>query len=282
MKQIDRIIESALEEDIKSGDITTEAIFKQKREATGRFKALSPGVVSGVSVVRQVFELVDETIKLNVLHDDGSVIKEGEIILEAEGDAASLLMAQRTALNFLQRMSGIATLSAAFTEKIEGTQCKILDTRKTAPGLRLTDKMAVKTGGSFNHRIGLYDMYLITSNHIAAAGSISEAVALVKAHQLENETSFRIEVVVNNLEELTEALESGVDLVMLESFSIEDIKKAVEISDNSCRLEASGGVTLENVREIAETGVDYISVGALTQSAKAMDISLDLILKPLE
>jgi nicotinate-nucleotide pyrophosphorylase [carboxylating] (EC 2.4.2.19) len=179
-------------------------------------------------------------------------------------------------------MSGIATLSAAFTEKIEGTQCKILDTRKTAPGLRLTDKMAVKTGGSFNHRIGLYDMYLITSNHIAAAGSISEAVALVKAHQLENETSFRIEVVVNNLEELKEALESGVDLVMLESFSIEDIKKAVEISDNSCRLEASGGVTLENVREIAETGVDYISVGALTQSAKAMDISLDLILKPLE
>ncbi len=282
LKQVDRIIESALEEDIKSGDITTEAIIKEIRPATGVFRAKEDGILSGVAVARSVFELVDETVEFNVFYDDGSEIKKGDIIIEVEGSAASILTAERTSLNFLQRMSGIATLSARYAEAVEGTSAKILDTRKTAPGLRLTDKLAVKTGGCLNHRTGLYDMYLIKDNHIEAAGSIQEAVKAVKEHQTENETSYKIEVEVSNLAELQEALQSGVDVIMLDNFSLSDVKKAVEITNNTCLLEASGGITLENVREVAETGVDYISIGALTHSVKALDISLDLKLKPKE
>lgn len=238
--------------------------------------------MAGVSVARQVFELIDESVEFNVFHDDGAVIRPGDVIIEVEGSAASILTAERTALNFLQRMSGIATAAAAYAEAVEGTSARILDTRKTAPGLRLTDKMAVKTGGCLNHRTGLYDMYLIKDNHIEAAGSITAAVKAVKEHQLQNETSYKIEVEVKNLDELREALDSGVDVIMLDNFDVETTKEAVKITNNTCLLEASGGITLKNVREVAETGVDYISVGELTHSAKALDISLDLKLKPLE
>jgi len=233
-------------------------------------------------VARQVFELVDDTVEFNVFFEDGAEIKAGDVIIEVEGSAASILTAERTALNFLQRMSGIATLAAAYAEAVEGTSAKILDTRKTAPGLRITDKMAVKTGGCLNHRSGLYDMYLIKDNHIEAAGSITAAVKAVKEHQLQNETSYKIEVEVKNLDELKEALESGVDVIMLDNFDVETIKEAVAITNNTCLLEASGGITLSTVRGVAETGVDYISVGELTHSVKALDISLDLKLKPLE
>lgn len=233
-------------------------------------------------MARQVFELVDESVEFNVFHEDGSEIRPGDVIIEVEGSAASILTAERTALNFLQRMSGIATSAAAFAEAVEGTSAKILDTRKTAPGLRITDKMAVKTGGCLNHRSGLYDMYLIKDNHIEAAGSITAAVKAVKEHQLQNETSYKIEVEVKNLDELREALESGVDVIMLDNFDVETIKEAVSITNNTCLLEASGGINLGSVREVAETGVDYISVGELTHSVKALDISLDLKLKPLE
>jgi len=233
-------------------------------------------------VARQVFELVDESVEFNVFHEDGSEIRSGDVIIEVEGSAASILTAERTALNFLQRMSGIATSAAAYAEAVEGTSAKILDTRKTAPGLRITDKMAVKTGGCLNHRSGLYDMYLIKDNHIEAAGSISAAVKAVKEHQLENETSYKIEVEVKNLDELGEALESGVDVIMLDNFDVETIREAVAITNNTCLLEASGGINLSTVREVAETGVDFISVGELTHSVKALDISLDLKLKPLE
>jgi len=210
------------------------------------------------------------------------VIKKGDIIAEVEGKASSILIAERTALNFLQRMSGIATAASEYAKAVTGTTARILDTRKTAPGLRVTDKLAVKTGGCLNHRTGLYDMYLIKDNHIEAAGSISKAVRLVKEHQQENETSYKIEVEVKNIEELHEALESGVDVIMLDNFCVEDMAKAVELTNNSCLLEASGGITIENVREVAETGVDYISIGALTHTVKALDISLDLKLKPQE
>lgn len=233
-------------------------------------------------MARQVFELVDESVEFNVFHEDGSEIRSGDVIIEVEGSAASILTAERTALNFLQRMSGIATSAAAYAEAVEGTSAKILDTRKTAPGLRITDKMAVKTGGCLNHRSGLYDMYLIKDNHIEAAGSISAAVKAVKEHQLENETSYKIEVEVKNLDELGEALESGVDVIMLDNFDVETIREAVAITNNTCLLEASGGINLSTVREVAETGVDFISVGELTHSVKALDISLDLKLKPLE
>ncbi len=233
-------------------------------------------------MARQVFELVDESVEFNVFHEDGSEIRSGDVIIEVEGSAASILTAERTALNFLQRMSGIATSAAAYAKAIEGTSAKILDTRKTAPGLRITDKMAVKTGGCLNHRAGLYDMYLIKDNHIEAAGSITAAVKAVKEHQLENETSYKIEVEVKNLDELGEALESGVDVIMLDNFDVETIREAVAITNNTCLLEASGGINLSTVREVAETGVDFISVGELTHSIKALDISLDLKLKPLE
>ncbi|GAB1442297.1 hypothetical protein MASR2M39_11320 [Ignavibacteriales bacterium] len=210
------------------------------------------------------------------------MIKKGDIIAEVEGKASSILIAERTALNFLQRMSGIATAASEYAKAVTGTTARILDTRKTAPGLRVTDKLAVKTGGCLNHRTGLYDMYLIKDNHIEAAGSISKAVRLVKEHQQENETSYKIEVEVKNIEELHEALESGVDVIMLDNFCVEDMAKAVELTNNSCLLEASGGITIENVREVAETGVDYISIGALTHTVTALDISLDLKLKPKE
>ena len=225
---------------------------------------------------------MDDTVEFNVFFEDGAEIKAGDVIIEVEGSAASILTAERTALNFLQRMSGIATLAAAYAEAVEGTSAKILDTRKTAPGLRITDIMAVKTGGCLNHRSGLYDMYLIKDNHIEAAGSITAAVKAVKEHQLQNETSYKIEVEVKNLDELKEALESGVDVIMLDNFDVETIKEAVAITNNTCLLEASGGITLSTVRGVAETGVDYISVGELTHSVKALDISLDLKLKPLE
>ncbi len=238
--------------------------------------------MSGVAVAQQVFELVDEEVVFNLFFEEGSAIKKGDIIAEVEGSAASILVAERTALNFLQRMSGIATAASEYAKAVVGTKAKILDTRKTAPGLRVTDKLAVKTGGCLNHRTGLYDMYLIKDNHIEAAGSISKAVKLVKEHQQENETSFKIEVEVKNIDELHEALESGVDVIMLDNFCVEDMIKAVEITNNNCLLEASGGITIENVREVAETGVDYISIGALTHTVTALDISLDLKLKPKE
>jgi nicotinate-nucleotide pyrophosphorylase (carboxylating) len=238
--------------------------------------------LSGVAVAQQVFELVDEEVVFNLFFEEGSAIKKGDIIAEVEGSAASILVAERTALNFLQRMSGIATAASEYAKAVVGTKAKILDTRKTAPGLRVTDKLAVKTGGCLNHRTGLYDMYLIKDNHIEAAGSISKAVKLVKEHQQENETSYKIEVEVKNIDELHEALESGVDVIMLDNFCVEDMIKAVEITNNNCLLEASGGITIENVREVAETGVDYISIGALTHTVTALDISLDLKLKPKE
>lgn len=238
--------------------------------------------MSGVAVAQQVFELVDEEVVFNLFFEEGSAIKKGDIIAEVEGSAASILVAERTALNFLQRMSGIATAACEYAKAVVGTKAKILDTRKTAPGLRVTDKLAVKTGGCLNHRTGLYDMYLIKDNHIEAAGSISKAVKLVKEHQQENETSYKIEVEVKNIDELHEALESGVDVIMLDNFCVEDMIKAVEITNNNCLLEASGGITIENVREVAETGVDYISIGALTHTVTALDISLDLKLKPKE
>ncbi len=185
--------------------------------------------MSGVAVAQQVFELVDEEVVFNLFFEEGSAIKKGDIIAEVEGSAASILVAERTALNFLQRMSGIATAASEYAKAVVGTKAKILDTRKTAPGLRVTDKLAVKTGGCLNHRTGLYDMYLIKDNHIEAAGSISKAVKLVKEHQQENETSYKIEVEVKNIDELHEALESGVDVIMLDNFCVEDMIKAVEV-----------------------------------------------------
>lgn len=278
-KYIRRVIKSALEEDIKSGDITTIATINPSLSAFGNFSVKQDGIVAGLNIVREVFYLVDPKLQFKTSRVDGEEVYKGEIIAQVEGSASSILTAERTALNFLQRMSGIATLSKIYSDKIKHTKAKIIDTRKTVPGLRLLDKYAVRMGGCENHRTGLFDMFLIKDNHIEVAGSITEAVKRCKKFQKENNSQFKIEVETANVAQVEEALKCSVDVIMLDNFKLADLKKAVRLVNGRCKLEASGGVNLETVAAIAETGVDYISVGALTHSVKALDISLDISLE---
>jgi len=275
-KQIDKIILKALREDIGSGDITTMATISKNQKGTANLIVKENGIVAGVEITKRVFTLFDNKLKIKSFLKDGDKGKTQDIILKISGRIASILSAERTALNFLQRMSGIATLSKKFSEEIKYTKAKIIDTRKTVPGLRILDKRAVELGGCKNHRLGLFDMFLIKDNHIAAAGSISTAVKGCKKLIKVKNKKFKIEVETENLDQVNEAIESGVDIIMLDNFEISVMKKAVELIKNKAKVEASGGITLETVREIAETGVDYISVGALTHSVKALDISLDI------
>lgn len=270
--QIKRAIQTALAEDIGAGDITSSATLPEDLVYNGRFLSKAPGIIAGLQVAELVFKQVDERIIFTPLTADGTAVFPGEIIAAISGPARSLLTAERTALNFMQRMSGIATLTRRFVDAVAGTRAVILDTRKTAPGLRAIDKLAVRQGGGQNHRAGLYDMVLIKDNHIAAAGGITTAVtrARAAAHQLP------IEVEVKNLNELAEVLPLNVDRIMLDNMSLAEMKEAVGIVNGRCPLEASGNVTLETVAAIAATGVDYISSGALTHSVTALDISLNL------
>jgi len=272
-EQIREMVQRALAEDIGPGDVTTQWILPSEMWVRGCFLAKAEGVLAGLEVVRQVFQQVDKRITFQACKKDGQAISKGDIVATVEGPAASILTAERTTLNFLQRMSGIATLTRRYVEAVAGTQAVILDTRKTAPGLRLLDKWAVQLGGGQNHRLGLYDMVLIKDNHIAAAGGITQAVERVRQR---NHQGLAIEVEVKSLAELEEALALGVDRIMLDNMSLEEMRQAVEITAGRVPLEASGNVTLENVAAIAATGVDYISVGALTHSVKALDISLEI------
>jgi nicotinate-nucleotide pyrophosphorylase (carboxylating) len=271
-EQIRRAIQAALAEDVGPGDVTSRATLPAELVYNGRFLAKAPGIIAGLDVVAQVFAALDPTICLTPLAQDGDRIERGAIIATVQGPARSLLTAERTALNFLQRMSGIATLTRHFVDAVEGTKAVILDTRKTAPGLRAIDKWAVRLGGGQNHRYGLYDMVLIKDNHIAAVGGLTEAV--VRARQAAQ--GLPIEVEVKNLAELEEALPLNVDRIMLDNMSLAEMKQAVERVNGRCPLEASGNVTLHTVAAIAATGVDYISSGALTHSVTALDISLEL------
>jgi nicotinate-nucleotide pyrophosphorylase (carboxylating) len=219
------------------------------------------------------FCAVDDSVVFQGVMEDGAGVSEGDLLATVEGIASAILSAERVALNFLQRMSGIASLARRYVEAVQGTKAIILDTRKTAPGLRLLDKMAVRLGGGQNHRMGLYDMVLVKDNHIAAAGSITATVQRVRSH---NEAGLLIEVEVKDLNELREALSLGVDRIMLDNMGIDEMRQAVEVTAGRVKLEASGGVTLDTVAAIARTGVDYISVGALTHSAPALDISLEV------
>jgi len=273
---IDRIIRNALAEDIGSEDITTTAIVTSNKIAAGKFLIKEEGILAGIEIAKRVFILYDQLLNFQIHITDGSKVKPGDVAATVSGSASSILTAERTALNFLQRMSGIATLTNKFVESIKHTKAKIIDTRKTAPGLRLLDKMAVKTGGGENHRMGLYDMFLIKDNHIEVAGSITKAVERCKLLMGEKEESFRIEVETKNIDEVKEALNCSVDVIMLDNFELKQIKKAVETINGKCKVEASGNVTLNTVKQIAEAGVSYISVGALTHSVKALDISLEL------
>ena len=273
---IDNIIARALNEDKGKEDITTAAIFSKSEEATGEFIIKASGVVAGLDVAARVFALTDDNIKFDIVIPDGSPVKYGDIAARLSGPAASLLTAERTALNFAQRMSGIASATNEYVKKLEGTKTKILDTRKTVPGLRLLDKMAVKLGGGENHRIGLYDMFLIKDNHIQVAGSITEAITRCIRYRDAKYPGFKIEVETSTLDEVREIMNVPIDVIMLDNYTLENMRLAVEMIGNKCKTEASGGVNLDTVRDIALTGVDFISVGAVTHSIKALDISLEL------
>jgi nicotinate-nucleotide pyrophosphorylase (carboxylating) len=275
-KQIDKIILRALKEDVGSGDITTRATIPPNKKGRAKFIAKDNGIVAGLNVIERVFKLYDKKLKLKKFMRDGDKVNKGQIIAEVSGRISSILSAERTALNFLQRMSGIATLANKFLDEVKHTNVKIVDTRKTIPGLRILDKLAVAYGGCQNHRFGLYDMFLIKDNHIAAAGSITSAVKACQKLMRKKKKKIKIEVETENIEQVKEALSTNADIIMLDNFNIDEIKKAVELIDHNKKIEVSGGITLDSVKTIAETGVDYISVGALTHSVKVLDISLKI------
>jgi quinolinate synthase len=272
-EQFKQIVRRALAEDIGPGDVTSSWTLPDDLRLRGRVMAKAPGIVAGLDVARLVFQTVDERIVFRSVVADGSAVSPGDTLATLMGPSKSILSAERVALNLLQRMSGIATLTSLYVEAVRDTKAVILDTRKTAPGLRILDKMAVRLGGGQNHRFGLYDMVLIKDNHIVAAGSITGAVQSVRSH---NKDELPIEVEVKNLDELGEALDLGVDRIMLDNMDPEQMREAVALVAGRAELEASGGITLENVAANAKTGVDYISVGALTHSAPALDISLEV------
>ena len=277
--EILQIIRRALDEDIGPGDVTSQWTLPAELELEGKLLAKADGVVAGLAVAAAVFHLVDERVRFISLCQDGQRVRAGDVLAVVQGPARAVLGAERTALNFLQRMSGIATATRRYVDAVAGTRAVILDTRKTAPGLRVLDKWAVRLGGGQNHRFGLFDMVLIKDNHIAAAGGITQAVARVRAH---NQAGLPVEVEVKSLAELEEALaiQPPLDRIMLDNMDLETMRRAVEMTAGRVPLEASGGVSLERVRAIAETGVDYISVGALTHSVTALDISLEV--EPLQ
>ena len=270
---ISHCIARALEEDIGSGDVTTNSIVPAGASLRGRIIAKQDGIVAGLEVATDVFRALNAEITFDAKVEDGARVKRGLVLAELNGDARALLTGERTALNFLGRMSGIATLTRQFVDAVAGTNAVILDTRKTAPGLRMLDKFAVRLGGGQNHRTGLFDMVLIKDNHIDFAGSITAAVERVRA----SGTRLPIEVETRTLENVREALKLGVERILLDNMSPETMLAAVKMANGDAKLEASGNVTLENVLEVAQTGVDYISVGALTHSPRVFDMSLEWV-----
>jgi nicotinate-nucleotide pyrophosphorylase (carboxylating) len=270
---IRNIVQSAIEEDVGAADVTTKAALTGKETGKGLALAKSDVVVAGMDVFRETFLFLDPGTKFTAYSKDGDFVEKGGCLAEISGNLSRMLTAERVALNFLQRMSGIATLTRRYVDEVKGTEAKILDTRKTAPGLRYLDKYAVRIGGGHNHRFGLYDGVLIKDNHIAAAGGIPQALARVRGRLPH---TLKVEIEVKNLQELEEAINSGADVIMLDNMPLEDMRKAVAATGGRVPLEASGNVTLANVRKIAETGVDFISVGALTHSVPASDISLKI------
>ena len=271
MVAVDNLIDRALSEDIGDGDITTSSILEKPLEVTAHLIGQESLIVAGLDIFRRVYERLDAALQVNTLCEDGDRINRDDIIAEVNGDVSSILQGERVALNFVQRLSGIATMTREFVSKVEPYSVTILDTRKTTPGLRMLEKYAVEMGGGKNHRLGLFDAILIKDNHINAAGSIKNAVEKVKSHL---PSGFTIEVEVKNLVEVKEALDCGVNTIMLDNMSVEEMREAVALINKKALVEASGGVKLETVEEIARTGVDYISVGALTHSARAVDMSL--------
>ena len=268
---VDELILMALREDISSEDITTNSVMREKKNGRVQLICKQDGIVAGLHIFKRTFELLDENISIKMYFKDGDSVKNKDIIAEIEGDVRVLLSGERTALNFLQRMSGIATYTNNVVKLLEGSSVKLLDTRKTTPNMRIFEKYAVKMGGGYNHRYNLSDGILLKDNHINAAGGVVEAIKMAKEY-----TSFvrKIEVEVENLEMMKEALDAGADIIMLDNMTPEMMRKAVAMAAGKAETECSGNITKENIKTVIETGVDYISSGALTHSAPILDVSL--------
>lgn len=272
--EIDRIIETGLREDIAGGDITTDLLFEPDELGRGMFRAKQDGVIAGLPVAVRVFAKLDLAARFSSLVHDGDAVKAGQPIAEVSGAIRTILTGERLALNLLQRMSGIASLTRRYVDAVAGLPVKILDTRKTAPGLRLLDKYAVRCGGATNHRINLNELAMVKDNHLKAAGGIANAVAKIRAGAT---APIRIEVETANLDQVREALTAGADIIMLDNMDLATMREAVALIAKRVPVEASGSIALDQVRAVAETGVDLISVGRLTHSAPALDISMKLV-----
>lgn len=270
------LIKLSLKEDIGKGDITTNILINKNLKIKAKMIAKEKGIIAGIKVVQWVFQTLDKKVKFKILKNDGEKVKPKETILEIEGNAHSLLKGERTALNFLQRLSGIATLTSKYVEKVKKYKVKIFDTRKTVPGWRLLDKYAVRIGGGYNHRMGLYDMILIKDNHLKLIDSIEEAIRKTKQHLLKKLKKTKIEIETENLKQVKAALREKPDLIMLDNMNLETIKKVVKLPKEEVLIEASGKINFQNIKNIAKTGVDIISLGKLTHSAKALDISMKI------
>lgn len=272
---IDLFIKNAVAEDLGDGDHTSLSTIPANAQGKAKLIIKEDGIVAGVELALQIFEYIDSNLIVETLLVDGASVKYGDIVLTVSGSTHSILLAERLVLNCMQRMSGIATKTHSVVELISGYRTKLLDTRKTTPGLRLLEKWAVRIGGGVNHRIGLYDMILIKDNHVDYAGGIANAINAANSYLKEHHKDLQIEIEVRNLSELTTALNTGnIDRIMLDNFAIPDLKEAVKLIDGRFITEASGGITEENIVEYAACGVDYISMGALTHSVKSLDMSL--------
>ena len=273
---IDKLIDLALEEDINTGDVTTESIIPESMNAVATMTAKQEGVISGLEVVKKVFDRFQNDVVFIPYFKDGDFVQKGDVILRVEASYPTFLRGERLSLNIFQRMCGIATETGKYVKELAGTSTQLLDTRKTAPGLRVLDKLAVKHGGGTNHRMGLYDMAMIKDNHIKMAGGITKAVEQVRSHI---PATIKVEVETTNLAEVDEAIAAGADIIMLDNMDNATMAKAVEViraSGKGVKTEASGNMSIPRLKEVAATGVDFISVGALTHTVKAMDISMNI------
>ena len=270
----DRLIDLAFAEDIGDGDHTTLCCIPADAMGKSRLLIKEDGILAGIEVAKKVFARFDKDLQVEVYINDGAFVHAGDVAMLVSGRIQSLLQTERLMLNIMQRMSGIATMTNKYVKLLEGTNAKVLDTRKTTPGMRMLEKQAVKIGGGVNHRIGLFDMILLKDNHVDFAGGIANAIDRCHKYQKENNLDLKIEIEVRNFDELQQVLEKGgVNRIMLDNFSVEDTRKAVEIINHRFEVESSGGITIDTIRRYAECGVDFISVGALTHSVKCLDMS---------
>ena len=280
---LEEIIENALKEDIGGGDITSLTILRQGVQGKARLKIKDKGIIAGIPLAEKIFQKLDPSLVLNIFLQDGDLVSPGDIAFEVKGSLHSILAAERLVLNFMQRMSGIATLTAEVVKKLAGLNTRVLDTRKTTPNLREVEKYAVRMGGGFNHREGLYDMILVKDNHVDVAGGIIPVmIALEKFRKANKKSTLKVEVEVRNFDELLDVMKYGenlVDRIMLDNFPVDELADAVKIIGGRFETEASGGINLATVRKFAETGVDYVSVGALTHNFRSLDMSLKVIRK---